>query len=77
MVNAQQMTTVIIGALIALIVAVSLVPTLANEAKLAETVDGENATNVTGGTLALTKLLPLVFVAIPVIGALAFLKFHK
>lgn len=70
--DAKSMATLVIGALIALVIAVSLVPTMANEASVATS----NA-NVTGGTSALTSLLPLVFVAIPVIGALAFLKFSK
>lgn len=73
--DAKSMAVVVIGALIALIIAVSLVPTIANESIRA--IEGDNAasSNVTGGVAALTKLLPLVFVAIPVIAALAFLKF--
>jgi uncharacterized integral membrane protein len=68
-VNAVALVAALIAALIAMVIATGLTPEVAFQAS-----EAQANTSVTGATSALVGLLPILFVAVAVIGALSFLR---
>ena len=62
----------LIGILLLVVIGLALVPTIANSA-----VEASNNGNVSGASSAMVLLLPLIFVVILIVGAVAFIKSNK